>query len=259
MLRQFLSFSPSRVIKCLSRLNDKEVSFTKSRQRILFLTAAGLLIVGGGWFLYSTGFFQAASSQESLRAYIDDFAPYSHLCFSCSISLCRAGSDPQQYYRCRGRCSLWNMAFLFLTFAAVVAGSLLLFWLARVLGRDFAGRFVSRRLSEKYQQILQTKAPVFLTLAFLFPFFPDDLLCILAGLSSLSFRRFAVIVLLARPWGLLFASALGGAAFHVSPWAMVLIGVAGLVLFLLGMKYGDQIEAAILKRLSRRKGNDAAC
>ena len=136
---------------------------------------------------------------------------------------------------------------------------LLVFALARGLGRDFAGRFVSRRLSEKYQQILQTKAPVFLTLAFLFPFFPDDLLCILAGLSSLSFRRFAVIVLLARPWGLLFASALGGAAFHVSPWAMVLIGVAGLVLFLLGMKYGDQIEAAILKRLSRRKGNDAAC
>jgi len=55
------------------------------------------------------------------------------------------------------------------------------------------------------------------------------------------------------------SAALGGAAFHVSPWAMVLIGVAGLVLFLLGMKYGDQIEAAILKRLSRRKGNDAAC
>ena len=241
MLRQFLSFSPSRVIKCLSRLNDKEVSFTKSRQRILFLTAAGLLIVGGGWFLYSTGFFQAASSQESLRAYIDDFAPYSHLCFFLlqflSVVLAPIPSN----------------------ITAVVAGSLLLFWLARVLGRDFAGRFVSRRLSEKYQQILQTKAPVFLTLAFLFPFFPDDLLCILAGLSSLSFRRFAVIVLLARPWGLLFASALGGAAFHVSPWAMVLIGVAGLVLFLLGMKYGDQIEAAILKRLSRRKGNDAAC
>ena len=237
MLRQFLSFSPSRVIKCLSRLNDKEVSFTKSRQRILFLTAAGLLIVGGGWFLYSTGFFQAASSQESLRAYIDDFAPYSHLCF-------------------------FLLQFLSVVLAPIpsnITGSLLLFWLARVLGRDFAGRFVSRRLSEKYQQILQTKAPVFLTLAFLFPFFPDDLRCILAGLSSLSVRRFAVIVLLARPWGLLFASALGGAAFHVSPWAMVLIGVAGLVLFLLGMKYGDQIEAAILKRLSRRKGNDAAC
>mgnify|MGYP001532535795 CR=1 FL=1 len=238
MLRQFLSFSPSRVIKCLSRLNDKEVSFTKSRQRILFLTAAGLLIVGGGWFLYSTGFFQAASSQESLRAYIDDFAPYSHLCFFLLQFLSVVLAPiPSNITAAAGGVLFGTWPSFFLTFAAVVAGSLLLFWLARVLGRDFAGRFVSRRLSEKYQQILQTKAPVFLILAFLFPFF----------------------VLLARPWGLLFASALGGAAFHVSPWAMVLIGVAGLVLFLLGMKYGDQIEAAILKRLSRRKGNDAAC
>ena len=246
MLRQFLSFSPSRVIKCLSRLNDKEVSFTKSRQRILFLTAAGLLIVGGGWFLYSTGFFQGASSQESLRAYIDDFAPYSHLCFFLLQFLSVVLAPiPSNITAAAGGVLFGTWPSFFLTFAAVVAGSLLLFWLARV--------------SEKYQQILQTKAPVFLTLAFLFPFFPDDLLCILAGLSSLSFRRFAVIVLLARPWGLLFASALGGAAFHVSPWAMVLIGVAGLVLFLLGMKYGDQIEAAILKSLSRRKGNDAAC
>lgn len=258
MLRQFLSFSPSRVIKCLSRLNDKEVSFTKSRQRILFLTAAGLLIVGGGWFLYSTGFFQAASSQESLRAYIDDFAPYSHLCFFLLQFLSVVLAPIPSNITAAAAVFALNMAFLFLTFAAVVAGSLLLSG-CRCWAAVFAGRFVSRRLSEKYQQILQTKAPVFLTLAFLFPFFPDDLLCILAGLSSLSFRRFAVIVLLARPWGLLFASALGGAAFHVSPWAMVLIGVAGLVLFLLGMKYGDQIEAAILKRLSRRKGNDAAC
>lgn len=139
MLRQFLSFSPSRVIKCLSRLNDKEVSFTKSRQRILFLTAAGLLIVGGGWFLYSTGFFQAASSQESLRPTLTTLRHTPTCVFPAPISLCRAGSDPQQYYRCRGRCSLWNMAFLFLTFAAVVAGSLLLFWLARVLGRTLPG------------------------------------------------------------------------------------------------------------------------
>lgn len=172
MLRQFLSFSPSRVIKCLSRLNDKEVSFTKSRQRILFLTAAGLLIVGGGWFLYSTGFFQAASSQESLRAYIDDFAPYSHLCFFLLQFLSVVLAPiPSNITAAAGGVLFGTWPSFFLTFAAVVAGSLLLFWLARVLGRDFAGRFVSRRLSEKYQQILQTKAPVFLTLAFLFPFF----------------------------------------------------------------------------------------
>ena len=99
----------------------------------------------------------------------------------------------------------------FLTFAAVVAGSLLLFWLARVLGRDFAGRFVSRRLSEKISADPPDQGSGVPHSGVPFPLFPDDLLCILAGLSSLSFRRFAVIVLLARPWGLLFASALGAA------------------------------------------------
>ena len=146
-----------------------------------------------------------------------------------------------------------------LTFSAVTAGSLLVFSLARGLGRDAVTRLVGRKVSEKYLDVIHAKTDIFLVLAFLFPFFPDDVLCILAGLTQISFRRFAGIILCTRPWGLLFASALGGAAFHVSPWAMVLIGVAGLVLFLLGMKYGDQIEAAILKRLSRRKGNDAAC
>ena len=143
-------------------------------------------------------------------------------------------------------------AFL-ITFSAVVAGSLLTFSLARALGRDFADRLVSRKLSEKYQDILRAKAPVFLTLAFLFPFFPDDMLCILAGLTSLSLRRFALIVLLARPWGLLFASALGGSTLGLSPWVMVPLALVGLVLFLLGMKYGDKAEEAVLRRLKGHK------
>ena len=39
------------------------------------------------------------------------------------------------------------------------------------------------------------------------------MLCILAGLTNITLGRFAVIVLLTRPWGLLAASALGGASF----------------------------------------------
>ena len=122
--------------------------------------------------------------------------------------------------------------------------------------REFAGRIVSKKLSEKYQGVRRTKAPVFLTLAFLFPFFPDDILCILAGLTSLSFRSFALIVLLARPWGLLFASALGGSTLGLSPWVMVPIALVGLALFLLGMKYGNQVEETVLRRLKERRSGD---
>ena len=238
----------------VSPVTRKGALFVHMRRRILFLAVTVLLLLGGGYFLYRTGFFAAATSLEGLQTYIARSAPYSHLCFFflqlLSVVL---APIPSNISAAAGGVLFGTWPAFFLTFAAVVAGSLLVFGLARGLGQDFAGRFVSRRLSDRYQTVLRTKAPIFLTLAFLFPFFPDDILCILAGLTDIPFRRFALIVLLTRPWGLLFASALGGATLSLPLWAMVPIGLAGLALFLLGMKYGDRVEAHILARLKERR------
>lgn len=234
--------------------DEQGVVPVKNRRKLLILTAALLLLVGGGWFLYGTGFFQAVASLDTLRAYIVRFAPYSHLTFFLVQLLSVVLAPiPSNITAAAGGLLFGTWPAFLLTFGAVTAGSLLTFSLARVLGRDFADRLVSRKLSEKYQNTLRTKAPVFLALAFLFPFFPDDMLCILAGLTNLSFRHFAVIVLLTRPWGLLFASALGGATLNLPPWAMVPIGLLGLILFLLGLKHGDRLEEMILRRLKERK------
>lgn len=226
----------------------------KNRQKLLILAVTLLLLAGGGWFLYSTGFFQAASSLEGVRAYIAHFSPYSYLCFFLVQMLSVIFAPiPSNVIAAAGGLLFGTLPAFLVTFSAVVSGSLLTFSLARALGRDFADRLVSRKLSEKYQSILQDKASTFLVLAFLFPFFPDDMLCILAGLTSLSFRHFALIVLLTRPWGLLFASALGGSTLQLPPWAMVPIGLLGLTLFLLGMKYGNKVEQAIFSRLKVHK------
>ena len=227
---------------------------TDRRRKIIILTAALLLLAGGGWFLYSSGFFQAARSLEDLRAYINRFAPCSHLCFFLLQFLSVVLAPiPSNITAAAGGLLFGTWPAFLLTFGAVTAGSLLVFWLARVLGRDFADRLVSRKLSEKYQAVLRAKAPIFLILAFLFPFFPDDMLCILAGLTDLSFRRFTLIVLLTRPWGLLFASALGGSTLGLPPWVMIPAGLLGLALFLLGMKYGDKLEQKLLRRLNGDK------
>lgn len=228
---------------------------TKSQGRLALLITIPLCL-WVGWLLYHTGFFSAITSIHGLRAYIEQFQPYSHLCFFLLqlLSVVLAPIPSNITAAAGGLLFGTWMAFL-LTFAAVTIGSILVFSLARLWGRNFADRLVSQKLSEKYRGILETKAPVFLSLAFLFPFFPDDILCILAGMTSLSLRRFVVILLLTRPWGLLFASALGGSSLGLPGWAMIPLGLIGFVLFLLGMKYGDHIEAALLSRLKKHKQN----
>ena len=57
--------------------------------------------------------------------------------------------------------------------------------------------------------------------------------------------------LAARPWGLLVACAFGGSALDIPIWAMALIGLAGLALFLVSMKYGDHWEARLLEKFKQ--------
>ena len=195
----------------------------KRYHRLLLALAALLLLLGGGWFLYRTGFFAAARSVQGLRDYISRSAPYAHLCFLLVQLLSVVLAPiPSNVVAAAGG----------LLFGAWPA-FLLTFSLARVLGRNFASLLVSRSLSEKYQELIRAKTTVFLTLAFLFPFFPDDILCILAGLTAIPLRRFVLIVVLARPWGLLFACALGGASIRLPLWAVLPLGLAGVGEFIL--------------------------
>ena len=206
----------------------------KKKWAVLALTV--LLLGAGGLFLSRSGFFAACTSIPALRAYIDRSAPYSHLTFFVVQLLSVVLAPiPSNLTAAAGGLLFGTWPAFFLTYGAVMAGSLLVFWLARTLGRDFVDRVVSRKLAEKYQKVIREKTTVFLALAFLLPYFPDDMLC----------------TLFTRPWGLLFASALGGASLSIPLWAMVLIGLAGVMIFVLGMLYGDRLERAVLKRLGK--------
>ena len=225
----------------------------KKHTRTLPLLLTLFLLILGTAFLWRTGFFQAATSLEGLQAYIQTFSPYTHLVFFLLqlVSVVLA-PIPSNVTAMAGALlfGIWP-AFL-LTWAAVALGSALVFLLARRLGRPFADRFVSQKLSARYLELIHRKRDVFLTMAFLFPFFPDDILCILAGLTDIPFPRFLVIVALFRPWGLLVACAVGGSMVDIPIWGMILLGLAGLGLFLTAMKYVDRVEEALLRRLGRK-------
>lgn len=202
--------------------------------------------------LWRSGFFAALSSQQALEAFIVGHAPWTHLTyFGVQFISVILAPIPSNITAAAGAVLLGMWPAFFLTWGAVAAGSMTVFGLSRVLGQRFVESFVSGKLSDRYLEVIRRKRDVFLLLAFLFPFFPDDLLCILAGVTDIPFRRFALLVLAARPWGLLVACGVGGSVLNIPLWGMAVLGVCGAAVFVLAMKYGDRLECLLLERFKR--------
>ena len=83
----------------------------------------------------------------------------------------------------------------------IFIGSLISFLLARKYGEQFAKAFVSGETYSKYIPYLDKGKYFerFLAAAFILPGFPDDFLCMVAGLGNMSLRKFTMIFLLAKP------------------------------------------------------------
>ena len=223
------------------------------RLKNCILWAAAILLLGGCVLgLYLTGFFEAASSPESIKAYIEASAPWSHLVFFfLQLVSSIVAPIPSNITALAGAILFGTIPAFLLTWAAVILGSLIVFSLARALGQDVVGRFVGRKMSARYLDVIRRKRDTFLFLAFLFPFFPDDILCILAGLTEISWKRFLSLCLVARPWGLLVSCAVGGSALEFPLWAMIALGAAGAAVFVLAMIYGDRIEEKLVEKFRR--------
>ena len=224
----------------------------KRKKWTVTLLATLVLLGAGGYLLWRTGFFAAATSLEGIQRYIEAFSPYSQLVFlAVQLASVILAPIPSNITAAGGALLFGMWESFLLTWLAVTAGSMIVFGLSRALGQDFADRFVGQKVSSRYLDIIRRKQDVFLALVFLFPFFPDDLICILAGLTQIRWTRFLGIVLLFRPWGLLVASAVGSSVISIPLWGMALIGIAGAAFFLVGLKYGDQVEEALLRRFRR--------
>ncbi|MCD8190614.1 MAG: VTT domain-containing protein [Clostridiales bacterium] len=199
-----------------------------SKQWFFAIAAAAFLLVGLSLFLWKTGALHSLKSVSDLRDFLADSAPWSHLVFFLlQLSSVIIAPIPSNLPAMAGGAGFGLGWGFLLTFLAVNIGSLITFSLARTLLHDWAMGVASRKLPPKYQDLIGRKRDSFLVMVFLFPFFPDDLICILAGLTDIPHRRFALIVLLTRHWGLFVASAMGASLFSLPTWALPLVALVG--------------------------------
>lgn len=100
-------------------------------------------------------------------------------------------------------------------YIGIVIGSLINFFLARYYGKPFILHIVSEETFNKYIKWTknQKKFNVFFAICILAPAAPDDVLCLIAGLTQMKFWTYFWIIVLCKPWtiaayslGLLYGS-----------------------------------------------------
>ena len=130
-----------------------------------------------------------------------------------------------------------------------------MFWIGRKAGRRFLNWMIGKESSEKWIDRMSNGKYLFF-LMMLFPMFPDDILCVVAGLTNMSFSFFLWTNLLARGVGIACTVFFGSGAiipFHgwgLIVWGILIILVA--ILFYLSVRYKNKIDE-IIKVLFKKK------
>ncbi len=141
-----------------------------------------------------------------------------------------------------------------LSLSGIMLGSVLAFWLGRKFGRKLVVFMVGEESCKKWTDFLTNGKYAFVVMMLL-PIFPDDILCLVAGLTDMSWLFFVVTNLISRPLGIFLTCYLGSGSiipFHswgLVVWAVFLVAVA--VVLYLSFKYRTQIENFISRKFQK--------
>ncbi len=145
-----------------------------------------------------------------------------------------------------------------LSFIAVIIGSVLMFWIGRKAGRKFLNWLAGQKQADKWiERISHGKYLFFLMMVF--PMFPDDILCVVAGVTNMSFKYFIITNIIARAIGIACTVFFGsGAVIPFTGWGLLVWGIIFIVvvaLFYVSVRYQDKIDSAI-KQFSQKEKNN---
>lgn len=127
---------------------------------------------------------------------------------------------------------------------AIFLGSLLAFFLGKKFGKPLVKWIVGEDFDKLESKLSKGKYMFFLML--LFPLFPDDTLCLLAGTSNMTYRFFINCVLIARPISIFCLCFVGSGSiipfsgWGIPVWIVMLLSLAVLMIF--SIKKQNEIE-----------------
>ena len=135
---------------------------------------------------------------------------------------------------------------------SIILGSIFAFFLGRFFGVKLLNWIFGKEKTQSFQQKL-SKGNILFFLMMLFPFFPDDLLCMMAGTINMNFKYFLITNLITRPVGLFCLCFFGGG--YIIPfngwglWVWAIIAIVLTVFLIYYFKNKQKIDDFFNKKL----------
>jgi uncharacterized membrane protein YdjX (TVP38/TMEM64 family) len=220
----------------------------------------GFLLLAASTLIIKSGVFAEISTAEDLINIINSFGVAGKLIFVLIQFLQVTFIPIPSTIVTAAAAALYSPGeALLLSCIGLWIGSLFAFFLGRVFGVKLVKWVIGDEMLLKYNSFIKGKDKAMLIYMFIFPIFPDDMLCMLAGLTTMSYPGFIVIQLISRPLnvaGTIFAidylKAIPFAGWGIALWTAIAVFFVGM--FVLMWKYSEKVEKGMLKLISKIVG-----
>ncbi len=221
------------------------------------ITAYAMLLVFGAiaYALLASGFLEIARDEGSLKAYLERSGRWMSFAFAALQFLQVVLLPiPSTVTVVAGAALFGAFKGSLLSLVGIVIGSLVAFFIGRFAGQRVVAWLVGKDTLDKWLKKIKGKDKLILTAMFLLPAFPDDVLCFVAGISSMSIWFFLAVILISRIIAI-FTTSYSVAIIPFSTWWGILIWavlfVLVVVLFVFLYKKSDEILAWFERKLKR--------
>lgn len=146
---------------------------------------------------------------------------------------------------------LYNSIF---SLIGIILGSFVAFSIGRLFGSRLVEWIIGKEKLNKIMNIVKGKDAMVLTAMFILPFFPDDVLCFVAGLSNMSTKYFSIVILISRVIVVFGTSYLFGLIPLTTWWGILIWGVfilAILLAFLYVLKNREKLEKLFTEKFCK--------
>lgn len=149
-----------------------------------------------------------------------------------------------------------------LSIPAVVLGSMFAFFLGRKIGSPIINWVAGGKEEANKWKTMLSKGKYMFFLMMLFPLFPDDILCMVAGVTNISWTFFIVTNIITRTINnFVMCFLTSGSIIPFSGWGIpvwIVLGIIMIILFVLSIKYQKNIElflTNIANKMSKKHKN----